>query len=84
MPRQLLLSAGRTATIIVAMIGPAAFWMIITSYINGGSEGPIGMAGWVALLFYSSWFLFAIAIGVATRSYQLRTEEQKYIKKLDK
>lgn len=75
MPRQLLLAAGWTATIIVAMIGPAAFWMIITSYVKGGSEGPAGMAGWIPLLIYSSWFLFAITIGAATRSYQLRTGE---------
>jgi len=74
-PRRLLLAAGWTATIIVAMIGPAAFWMIITSLIKGGAEGPEGMAGWVPLLFYSSWFLFALAIRAATRSYQLRTEE---------
>jgi hypothetical protein len=70
MPRRLLLSAGWTATIIVAMIGPAAFWMIITSFVNGGAQGPTGMAAWVPFLFYSSWFLFAIAIGAATREYQ--------------
>lgn len=73
MPRRLLLTAGWTATIIVAMIGPAAFWMIITSLVKGGVEGPDGMAAWVPFLFYSSWFLFAIAAGAATRSYQLRS-----------
>jgi hypothetical protein len=73
MPRRLLLSAGWTATVTVAMIGPAAFWMIIRSFVNGGAQGPKGMAGWIPFLFYGSWFLFAIAIGAATRSYQLRS-----------
>jgi hypothetical protein len=73
MPRRLLLTAGWSATIIVAMIGPAAFWMIISSLIKGGVKGPDGMAAWIPLLFYGSWFLFAIAIGAATRSFQLRS-----------
>jgi hypothetical protein len=67
------LVAGWSATTIVAMIGPAAFWMIITSLIRGGVKGPEGMAIWVPFLFYGSWFLFAIAIGAATLSYQLRS-----------
>jgi len=73
LPRRLLLAAGWTATTIVAMIGPAAFWMIITSIVKGGVKGPTDMAAWVPLLFYTSWFLFAIAIGAATLSYQLRS-----------
>jgi len=31
------------------------------------------MATWVPYLFYTSWFLWAIAAGAATRSYQLRS-----------
>jgi len=73
MSRRFLLTAGWSATVIVAMIGPAAFWMIITSLVKGGVQGPEGMDAWVPFLFYTSWFLFAIAIGAATRSYQLRT-----------
>ena len=32
-----------------------------------------GIAFWVFGLFYGSWLLWAIAAGVATRSYQLRS-----------
>lgn len=74
LPRRLLLIAGWSATTIFAMIGPAAFWMIITSLAKDGVKGPDGMAIWVPFLFYTSWFLFAIAIGAATFSYQLRSE----------
>jgi hypothetical protein len=73
LPRRLLLVAGWSATTIVAMIGPAAFWVIISALLKGGVSGPEGMASWIPFLFYSSWFLFAIAIGAATLSYQLRT-----------
>lgn len=74
MPRRLLLTAGWSATVIVAMIGPAAFWSIISNLVKGGVHGPMGMATWVPWLFYGSWFLFAIAAGAATRSYQLRSD----------
>ena len=73
--RRMLLAAGWSATAIVAMIGPAAFWSLVSRLISGAdfaSEG-IGMASWVPALFYTSWFLWAIAAGAATRSYQLRT-----------
>ena len=73
MPRRLLLAAGWSATTIVAMIGPAAFWSIITKLVEGGDIGFKGMATWVPCLFYTSWFLWAIAAGAATRSYQLRS-----------
>jgi len=73
MPRRLLLAAGWSATTIVAMIGPAAFWLMITKLVEGGDLGLKGMATWVPCLFYSSWFLWAIAAGAATRSYQLRS-----------
>lgn len=72
MPRRLLLAAGWSATAIVAMIGPAAFWSMITKLVEGGDIGLKGMATWVPCLFYTSWFLWAIAAGAATRSYQLR------------
>ena len=73
MPRRLLLTAGWSATAIVAMIGPAAFWSMITKLVEGGDIGLKGMATWVPFLFYTSWFLWAIAAGAATRSYQLRS-----------
>lgn len=73
MPRRLLLSAGWFATIIVAMIGPSAIWSIITKSGEGADLGSIGIEIWIFWLFYSSWFLWAIAAGAATRSYQLRS-----------
>ena len=57
---------------IAANVGPAACWALVTAKIHG-SPGPEGMATWVTPLFYGSWLLFAIAIGAATRSYQLRS-----------
>jgi hypothetical protein len=75
MPRRLLLIAGWTATAIVAMIGPAACWALFRAVIVGSPATPRfgGIATWVFALFYGSWFLFAIAAGAATRSYQLRS-----------
>lgn len=73
LPRRFLLVAGWTATAIVAMIGPAACWAMISALISGNVQGIKGMAFWVPCLFYSSWFLWAIAAGAATRSYQLRS-----------
>jgi len=73
MPRRMLLAAGWSATAKVAMIGPAAFWSMITKLVEGGDIGIKGMATWVPCLFYTSWFLWAIAAGAATRSYQLRS-----------
>jgi hypothetical protein len=72
MPRRLLLLGGWTATTIVAMIGPAAFWSFVGALASGGemSTGDIDL--WVFGLFYGSWFLWAISGGAATRSYQLR------------
>ena len=76
MPRRLLLAAGWSATVIVAMIGPAACWSLITTSVRGDT-GVEGMAIWVPCLFYSSWFLWAIAAGAATRSYQLRSAPRR-------
>ena len=73
MPRRLLLFAGWTATMIVAMIGPAAVWAFVRTWLKGGGHVHGGIAGWVFGLFYGSWFLWAIAAGAATRSYQLRS-----------
>jgi hypothetical protein len=74
MPRRLLLTAGWTATAIVATIGPAACWALFTALVL---DAPVprfgGIATWVFALFYGSWFLWAIAAGAATRSYQLRS-----------
>ena len=71
-PRRLLLAGGWSATAIVAMIGPAACWSLVTNSM-GGESGLEGIATWVPCLFYGSWFLWAIAAGAATRSYQVRT-----------
>ncbi len=74
LPRRLLLVAGWSATAIVAMIGPAACWAIISTLIEGKSlGGGSGIADWVFGLFYGSWLLWAIAAGAATRSYQRRS-----------
>ena len=71
--RRLLLSAGWSATAIVAMIGPAAFWSIVTTMASGSATGSGGIRFWVFGLFYCSWFLWAIAGAATTRSYQVRT-----------
>jgi hypothetical protein len=72
--RRLLLAAGWLATAVVAMIGPAAFWALVSGWLSGRELPPApGMAAWVPALFYTSWFLWAIAGAAATRSYQLRT-----------
>lgn len=72
LPRRALLAAGWTATTVVAMIGPAAFWAFLVA-LAGGAEMETGAIDlWVFGLFYGSWFLWAIACGAATRGYQLR------------
>ena len=71
--RRLLLLAGWSATAIVAMIGPAAIWSFVSAFFNDGFTDTQGIETWVFGLFYGSWFLWAIAGGAATRSYQLRT-----------
>jgi hypothetical protein len=75
MPRRLLLAAGWFATAVVAMMGPAAFWSLVTKLVVAGDLGlrEHGIAAWVPGLFYGSWLLWAIAAGAATRSYQLRS-----------
>jgi hypothetical protein len=73
MPRRLLLAAGWSATAIVAMIGPAAFWAFVSALASGGDAGSGDIEFWVFGLFYTSWFLWAIAGGAATRAYQLRS-----------
>jgi hypothetical protein len=73
MPRRLLLAAGWSATAIVATIGPAACWSLVSALTSGGDAGSDGIELWVFGLFYGSWVLWAIAGGAATRSYQLRT-----------
>lgn len=73
LPRRVLLVAGWFATGIVALIGPAACWALVKALVAGGPGGKSGIALWVFGLFYGSWFLWAIAAGAATRSYQLRS-----------
>ena len=72
-PRLLMLTAGWTATAILAMIGPAACWVIVNTLASHRDIGLRGIAIWVPCLFYGSWLLLAIAEGAATRSYQLRS-----------
>ncbi len=72
-PRRLLLAAGWSATAVVAMIGPATCWSLVTKLVVGGDLGLEGIATWVPGLFYGSWLLWAIAAGAATRSYQLHS-----------
>lgn len=72
LPRRLLLVAGWSATVVVAMIGPVACWSLVSGLIEGDTDFG-AMYGWVFGLFYGSWLLWAIAAGAATRSYQLRT-----------
>ena len=72
LPRRLLVAAGWSATVIVAMIGPVAFWSLVGGLIRGDADFG-AMTGWVYGLIYGSWFLWAIAAGAATRSYQLRS-----------
>ena len=76
MPRRLLLAAGWSATAIVAMIGPAAFWAFVSALAGGGEMDTGEIDLWVFGLFYGSWFLWAIAAGAATRAYQLRSAPQ--------
>ena len=72
LPRRLLLIAGWSATVVVAMIGPAACWSLVIGLIEGDAEFG-AMAGWVFGLVYGSWALWALAAGAATRSYQVRS-----------
>ena len=72
LPRRLLVAAGWSATVIVAMIGPVAFWSLVGGLIRGDADFG-AMTGWVYALIYGSWFLWAIAAGAATRSCQLRS-----------
>ncbi len=72
LPRRLLLAAGWSATVVVAMIGPAACWTLLSELIAGDADFG-AMYGWVFGLFYGSWFLWAIAAGAATRAYQVRS-----------
>ncbi len=71
--RRLLLAAGWSATAIVAMIGPAAFWSFVSTLATGSDTVSGEIELWVFGLFYCSWFLWAIAGGAATRAYQLRS-----------
>jgi hypothetical protein len=71
--RRLVVAAGWIATVIVAMIGPAALWSIVSAIADGTMPVQDGIEPWVFALFYTSWFLWAIAGGAATRAYQLRT-----------
>lgn len=71
--RKLLLTAGWAATAIVASIGPAAFWTILSGLIRGDLPPQGDIKTWIFCLFYGSWFFWAIAAFAATRSYQLRS-----------
>jgi hypothetical protein len=76
LPRRLLLFAGWSATIVVAMIGPVACWSLVSGLIRGNADFG-AMYGWVFGVFYGSWFLWAIAAGAATRSHQVRSADPR-------
>jgi hypothetical protein len=73
LPRRLLLVAGWSATAIVALIGPTVSWALFSKLLRGEFINIKDMAIWVPCLFYVSWLLWALAIGAATRSFQLRS-----------
>lgn len=73
LPRRFLLAAGWCATAVVALIGPVTFQTICSNLVKGQYPDSSGMAIWVPLLIYGSWLLWALAIGLATRSFQLRS-----------
>jgi hypothetical protein len=79
MPRRLLLIAGWSATALVASIGPAACWSLITKLASGDHTGQGEMSIWVYCLCYGSWFFWAIAAGAATHSYQLRSASSVHV-----
>jgi hypothetical protein len=72
-PQRLLLALGWSATAIVVMIGPAAFWSFVGAVLSGSDMATGEIDLWVFGLFYGSWFLWAIVGGAATRAYQLRS-----------
>lgn len=72
--RRFLVASGWFATAMVALIGPAAFWSLVTKLVTGEDiDIEVGIKIWVPCLIYGSWLLWAIAAGAATRSYQLRS-----------
>ncbi len=73
MPRRLLVTGGWSATAIVSMIGPAAWWSLVGAVLSGADIALGGIEFWVYALFYGSWFLWALAGAAATRSYQVRS-----------
>ncbi len=72
LPRRPLLAAGWFASVAVATFGLSACSAFAVGLLRGDVDSG-GMATWVFGLVYGSWFLWAIAAGAATRSYQLRT-----------
>ena len=79
LPRRLLLAAGWSATAVVALIGPVACRVLISDLLKGEDTGFGDMAIWVPCLFYFSWLFYAVAIGAATRSFQLRTAQSERV-----
>ena len=72
LPRRPLLATGWFASVVVATLGLSACSAFVTGLLRGDVDSG-GMATWVFGLVYGSWFLWAIAAGAATRSYQLRS-----------
>ncbi len=72
LPRRPLLAAGWFASVVVATFGLSACSAFVVGLLRGDVDSG-GMATWVFGLVYGSWFLWAIAAGAATRSYQLRS-----------
>ena len=72
LPRRPLLAAGWFASVVVATFGLSACSAFVIGLLRGDVDSG-GMATWVFGLVYGSWFLWAIAAGAATSSYQLRS-----------
>lgn len=73
LPRRFLLATGWCATGVVALIGPITCWELCSKLLKGEDMNLNNIAIWVPFLIYGCWLLWSLAIGLATRSFQLRS-----------